>query len=103
MQFFDSYSKQYDVKIPYYKQVMRISGISYIPDFYTYSNNYKIHVIENYEEYRPDKIAYNLWSNQLLSWVLNQINFFTHGIKEYTAGKEINYLDANILRDIGIL
>lgn len=103
MQNFDSYSKTYSVYIPYYNKTMTISGISYIPDFYQYKENYKTHIIENNEQYRPDRIAYNLWNNQRLTWVLNQINYFTHGIEEYVAGRSINYLDAEILQDIGIL
>lgn len=103
MQFLEAYSKQYDVLIPFYNQTMRISGLAYPPDFYKYSSYYQKHIVENHEEFRPDKIAYNIWGNQLLSWVLNQINYFTHGIQEYTAGREINYLDAEMLRDLGIL
>jgi len=103
MRVFDSYSETHEVFIKNYNQTMQLSGIAYIPNFYLYNNYFKKHIIENYEEYRPDKIAYNLWGNQLLSWVLNEINHFTHGIQEYTKGREINYLDTEILRDIGII
>jgi hypothetical protein len=81
----------------------QISGISYYPDFSIYKNYYKMHVILPEEEYRPDKIAFNLWGDQTMSWVLSAINNFYSGIREYKNGVTIFYVEKDVLRALGIL
>jgi len=83
-------------------QSQQISGISYYPDFSIYKNYYKMHIITPEEEYRPDKIAYNLWNNQRVSWILSAINQFYLGIREYKAGRTIFYLELDVLRQLGV-
>jgi len=78
-------------------------GITYTPDLSEYSDYFKTHTITEMEEFRPDKIANKLWYQEDAAWVLNEINYFQHGIKEYIRGKEIKYLERDILVNLGIL
>ncbi|MBW2969090.1 hypothetical protein KY314_03155 [Candidatus Woesearchaeota archaeon] len=79
------------------------SGISYPPNLLEYENDFKDYIIPAENEFRPDKIAWELWESQDLSWVLDLINDFTNGIAEYTRGKTIKYIDTDILVILGIL
>ena len=103
MSSFYSYSQLSDVFDEEDKKYIQINGISYPLDFSIHKASYKKYVIKPEEQYRPDKLAFNLWGNQKLDWILDEINFFSHGIKEYTAGTEINYLEKEYLRLIGVL
>ena len=102
MNTFDSYATQYDV-LDSENKIYSVNSIAYYPDFYEYRNYYKQHIILPDETYRPDKIAFRLWGNQYLSWVLDVINNFSHGIQEYTIGRSITYIDTTILNSIGIV
>lgn len=102
MYLFNDYSQTFN-EIEYKNLVLSISGLSYFPDFYSYKNYFLEHIIKPEEAYRPDKIAYNLWGNQRASWILDAINNFTHGIKEYEKNKSIYYLSKDILVNLGIL
>lgn len=100
MKVLDDYSTIYNVVLD---DVMRVApGLSYYDDFYAFKNYYKIHVVLPEEQFRPDKIAYNLWDNQYISWVLDTINNITD-LSEYYVGREINYLEEDFLRTLGIL
>ncbi len=85
----DNYGKKY-------------SGISYnIPDFSKYENEYISYIIRPETEYRSDKIAFEIWGNDQLSWVLDEINNVTHP-SFYTVNKEIYYLPLIILFNLGV-
>ncbi len=79
-----------------------LSGVANVPDFSIYKNYYKTYIITPEYQYRPDKLAYMLLGSDLLMWVLDEINFIQHD-KEYKIGKEINYLDKEQLKTLGIL
>ena len=100
--FFD-YSSTASVYDEEDKKYIQINGISYPIDFSAHKLSYKKYIIRPEEQYRPDKIAFNLLGDQSLDWVLDEINFFHHGISEYVAGLEINYLAREYLRLIGIV
>ena len=79
------------------------SGIAYVPDFSLYGSMFKSHTITATEEYRPDKIAFALWGNADVSWVLDEINEFTNGISSYTHNTVIKYLEKQELIKMGLL
>jgi hypothetical protein len=90
------------VSAEYNGVIHNISMIAYTPDFSKYKDYYEIFKITSEYEYRPDKIANKLWANQRAAWILNAINGFTHGMKEYESGKSIFYLNADILTLMGV-
>ena len=61
--------------------------------------------IDETEQYRPDKIAYRLYGDPMLSWIIDYANEFTgkDKIKGYVAGKVIDYPRLETLRTIGLL
>jgi len=81
------------------------AGISYFPTAeelvgdgdYTYTEILPI------EEFRPDKIAYRVFGNQNLHWILDVLNDFPNGITEYTRGKTIKYVSLAQLQNLGII
>lgn len=79
------------------------SGLCYVPDFSLYSQLFKDYEIKAEQEFRPDKIAWELWNDQNAIWILNEINDLTNGISEYTQGRIIKYLDYNSLVSIGVI
>ncbi len=101
MRTFFQYSKIYD-NVVYDDKAVKTVGISYYPDFYQYKNYYKTLVIVPKFQFRPDKIAYSLWNNQYLTWVLDAINNFHH-VSEYYIGRSIYYLEDDFLTNLGIL
>lgn len=101
MRTFTDYSKKYIVFN--HKQNVLINSIAYVPNFSLYSKYYLKYQIPVFNEYRPDKISYELYNTPYLDWVLNEINYFTHGIKEYKRNTIINYLDITILKTLGII
>lgn len=77
------------------------SGICFdVTDFSDYEDYFKAYVVDHTEVYRPDIIAYNLWGNINLAWVLNEINHME--IKDYTYEAEISYVSEEILISLGI-
>ena len=53
------------------------------------------------EQYRPDKVAYRLYRNPLLSWVIDESNNWYH-LKNYTAGTTFYYPSITALEYMGI-
>ena len=53
--------------------------------------------IEATEQYRPDKIAHDIYGDAELFWVLDLVNNFTHEFKEYKQGATILYPPEEIL------
>jgi len=82
-------------------------GISNYPDILKdldgNSNLFGVHKIASNEEYRPDKISNNLYQNPDLSWVLDVVNDFEHGISEYYVNRIIIYPVIGALSKLGIL
>lgn len=79
------------------------SGICfYIPNLSDMKDSFISFTITVEYEFRPDKIAYLLYNDDKLSWVLDEINNINH-IKEYEHGKTIFYLPYNILVSAGIV
>jgi hypothetical protein len=101
MKTFSQYSSIFD-NVGYNDTSVQASSISYYPDFYVYKNYYLKFLIEPKYQFRPDKIAYMLWNNQSLSWVLDAINNFT-SLSEYYIAREIYYLNSDFLVSLGIL
>ena len=62
----------------------------------------KTYVLQN-EQYRPDLISYRLLGNVNYSWVLDEMNNFYHGFKDYEIGREIFYLRKEDLRGMGYI
>lgn len=61
--------------------------------------------IDETEQYRPDKIAYRLYGDPTLNWIIDQANGFLGKEKfsGYVAGKIIQYPRVSTLRIMGIL
>jgi len=97
------YASTYSVYDETLQSYIDVFSLSYPPDFYPYKNYYKKYIIKPEEQYRPDKIAFNLLGDAKLAWVLDCINFFTHGIQEYYSRREIDYVDREVLRVMGII
>jgi len=81
------------------------SGISYFPTSTELFKDTDILYTEvmNDESYRPDKIAYRLWQSQNISWILDVLNDFENGIKEYKRGTSLKYVSVTRLKAIGII
>lgn len=55
------------------------------------------------DKFRPDKISFNLYGTPDLFWLLDDLNNFKHGVKEYIPGRTIKYYSRNALISSGIL
>jgi len=77
------------------------SSPSYFPDFPI--SGYGYHIISPEEQYRADKIAYAIYGDDRLSWVLDVANNFYNGFSEYTSGREIKFPLVEGLIQMGIL
>ena len=79
------------------------SGISYAPTYNKIVGSSTIlsTTVQINEIYRPDKIAQRIWGIDD-SWVLDIINGFRNGIKEYEFGTTINYVSLAQLKNAGI-
>lgn len=62
----------------------------------------KTYVLQN-ENYRPDLVSYRLFNNVNYAWILDEMNNFYHGFKDYETGKEIFYLKKEDLEDLGFI
>lgn len=80
--------------------IRTVRSICYPPKMPLKTSMLKTKIL-NVEHYRPDKIAYRLFGDPLLSWILDEINNF-YLISDYSAGKEIYYLNELGLLSIGI-
>jgi len=49
------------------------------------------------EIYRSDKISYRIYGTSDLFWLIDHVNNFKHGFKEYYLGAEILYIAPNDL------
>lgn len=78
------------------------NGISKYPDTSIYKNYYKKFIITPDVSYRPDKIAWKLWGQEDLGWILKIINNF-ETIKDFKVKIEINYLEYNMLESLGLV
>jgi len=95
--YFASLETLYDEKnVPY-------NGVFNNIDFRIYESYYKSYKILADEQYRPDKIAWKLLGSQDFSWILDLINNFENGIKEYEQNKIIKYLDMQFLINMGVI
>ena len=77
-------------------------GIVNIPIFPKKSHFLKTMVLQN-EQYRPDLVSYRLFKNTNYSWIIDEMNDFYHGFKEYEIGRQIFYLKKEDLVDLGII
>ena len=81
---------------------INFSGICYqTPNFFKYKNLFETYIINSREEFRPDIIAYELYGDDRLSWVLDEVNHF-YTLSSYTQGRRIYYLPIEILIGLGI-
>lgn len=49
------------------------------------------------EIYRSDKISYRIYGTSSLFWLIDHVNNFKHGFKEYALGSTILYIPPNDL------
>ena len=77
-------------------------GIGKIPTFPKKEHFLKTMVLQN-EQYRPDLVSYRLFKNTNYSWIIDEMNDFYHGFKEYEIGRQIFYLKKEDLTDLGII
>lgn len=59
-------------------------------------DSYINYIIENKDEFRPDKIAFRFYGNEKLSWIIDEVNNF-FSIKEYYGSRKIKILKTEIL------
>ncbi len=81
------------------------AGISYHPtarDIVGDGEALRTTVLDS-EHLRPDKVAKRLWGLQDASWILDAINGFDNGIREYARGAEVSYVSLKRLRNIGLV
>jgi len=79
------------------------SGINFfVPDFTLYESKYIFYKVNIKTQYRPDIIAYEVYGNEDLSWVIDEINNATHP-SFYTKDKKIYILPSNYLIGLGII
>lgn len=83
------------------KKEKTLSSISYPPDFPIERSLLKTTVQAN-EIFRPDKIAFRLYDNPLMSWVIDEVNNFYNGFSEYYINREIFYPSTEALDIMGI-
>jgi hypothetical protein len=87
------------------KKGIQFAGISYFPtpeeifgDDIVYTTT-----VESDEHYRPDKVADRLWNIPDLNWILDVLNGFENGIREYTMNTTIKYVTIDRLKKIGLI
>lgn len=80
----------------------KFSGICFrVPDFTEYENYFVEYIINSKEEYKVNEIAYKLYGDEKLSWVLDEINH-AFSASFYAHGETINYLPYKYLLELGI-
>jgi hypothetical protein len=77
-------------------------GLSNISSFPVKKHFLTTYVLQN-EQYRPDLISYRLFNNVNYAWVIDEMNNFYHGFKDYEAGKKIFYLKKEDLKSLGFI
>jgi hypothetical protein len=60
------------------------------------------YVLQN-EQYRPDLVSYRLFQNVNHAWIIDEMNNFYHGFKEYETGRKIFYLTKTDLIGLGFI
>jgi hypothetical protein len=83
------------------KKDVTMKSVSYPQDFPIVKSLLKTTVSAS-EVYRPDKIAYRLYENPLMSWVIDEVNGFYNGFSEYYINREIYYPSTDALDIMGI-
>lgn len=78
------------------------SNLAIIEQFPLKKHFLKTYVLQN-EQYRPDLISFRLFNNVNYAWVIDEMNNFYHGFKEYEAGREIFYLKKEDLNALGFI
>ena len=61
-------------------------GVNSYRLLYSQTSDVVPYVILPTQQFRPDKICSILYDDPTLSWVLDDLNNFKHGIKEYLPG-----------------
>jgi hypothetical protein len=77
-------------------------GLCTIAKFPKSKHFLKTNVLQN-EQYRPDMVSYRLFNNVNYAWVIDEMNNFYHGFKDYESGKEIFYLRKEDLKALGYI
>lgn len=77
-------------------------SLSIVPILPSKKHFLKTYVFQN-ERFRPDLISLRLFNNVNYSWILDEMNDFYHGFKEYEIGREIFYLKKEDLESIGFI
>lgn len=72
----------------------------YTPQFPVVSSMLVSTVQEN-ERFRPDKVAYRLYGNPLLSWVVDEANSWYH-FSNYEVGTQFYYPSSTALEVMGV-
>lgn len=58
--------------------------------------------IQSDEQYRPDKVAYRVYNDASLSWIIDDANNWFH-VKDYTIGRKFYRPSETTLVQMGIL
>lgn len=96
----------FDYSSPNIEDGQYFAGISYFPtptEILGQDTEIFTTIVKTNEIYRPDKISQRIWQTADLSWVLDIINNFETGVKEYALGVEIRYVSTQRLRDLGLI
>jgi hypothetical protein len=67
------------------------------------SKHFLITTVAQNEQYRPDLISFRLFQNVNYAWILDEMNNFYHGFKDYESGIEIFYLKKEDLMSLGFI
>lgn len=101
MNFYHDYSSVITFIDDTTKKEKTMSSVSYPPDFPLVKSLLKT-TVDSSEIFRPDKIAYRLYGNPLMSWVIDEVNSFYNGFSEYYINREIYYPSTDALEIMGI-
>lgn len=77
------------------------SGLINLTNWPSNSDAYLEYEIEPKNEFRPDKIAFDFYSEESLSWVIDEVNNF-FSLQEYTKLKKIKILKQELLQSLQI-
>lgn len=66
-------------------------------------NVYKEDIVLESEAYRPDKISFRLFNEEIkYDWVLMEINNFNHPFADFYPGRKIKYISYDDLIRLGL-
>lgn len=78
------------------------AGIAFnVPDFAKYQDKYKQYTVTARTAYRPDKIAWDVYGDDSMSWIIDEINGASHD-SFYEQGKVIFFLPASFVNQLGV-